>query len=80
MKAVFIYRNYFDHDGKEIIVGGIETYISHLSDLCFEMGIQPYLIQCANKEFVRTDRHLKVIGVVPQNNNPKKDLFESALK
>ncbi len=80
MKVCFIYRNYFDFNGEKVTIGGIQTYISHLSNLCVEMGIQPYLVQCANKEFFRKEKELHVFGILPRRKEIKKDLFDAALK
>jgi hypothetical protein len=41
MKVAIIYRQMFDYDGVNQCIGGIETYLLKLSEVCEEIGWQP---------------------------------------
>lgn len=59
MKAAILYSTFFDHDGKEQMIGGIETYLLNLAGVCQEMVIEPTIYQWSNKPF-----HRNVDGIV----------------
>jgi len=60
VKVAILYYRLFDADGREQMIGGVETYIGAL---CTEMGWEPTLFQCANHPFQRAVGDLKIIGV-----------------
>ncbi len=62
-KLIIIYWRFYDFDGANRFIGGIETYLYHLSNLATKMGLDTYIYQCSSKPFViRTDNYT-VIGV-----------------
>ncbi len=63
MKAAIIYSNYLDRNGQERRIGGIETYLFNLSDLCRKMDIEPTVFQNANKSFERIVDGIKIVGI-----------------
>lgn len=63
MKVAILYSNFFDHDGKERMIGGIETYLLNLAGVCQEMGIEPTIYQFANRSFEENVDGLKVKGI-----------------
>ncbi|CAG1769317.1 Glycogen synthase [uncultured bacterium] len=63
MKVAIIYNRLFDYDGKEQLIGGVETYLLHLGALCSKMGWNPVIFQFANKPFKRTINSLEIVGV-----------------
>lgn len=63
MRVAILYYQLFDADGREQLIGGVETYLLNLGALCAEMGWEPTLFQCANHPFQRAIGDLKIIGV-----------------
>ena len=63
MKAAIIYSRFLDYDGRERLVGGIETYLYSLANLCKKMDIEPIIFQFSNKDFERTFDGIRVIGI-----------------
>ncbi len=63
MKAAILYSNFFDHDGKEQMIGGVETYLLNLARLCREMDMQTTIYQWSNLPFEKNVEGLKVKGV-----------------
>jgi len=41
MKVAILYYCFLDMNGVERRIGGVETYLSYLADLCAEMGRTP---------------------------------------
>lgn len=83
MKVAFIYSQLLDANGEKQHVGGVETYLIHLANLCFEMGWSPILFQKGNKYFERELGKLKVIGIPVATQKfhiIKKKLYNAALK
>ncbi len=72
-RAFIIYSQFFDRNGEEIRIGGIETYIYNLCKLFFSIDVTPIVYQFANKEFVRTYHDIKVVGVKAVSKNYKKN-------
>ena len=73
----------FDYDGVNQCIGGIETYLLKLSEVCEEIGWQPMLFQCANKPFKRMINNLEVIGVPVVKLDQKlwkQELFKAVCK
>jgi len=63
VKVVFTYYQFLDKLGKGREIGGVETYIWNLSEVCREMGWEPCVVQCAAHSFQTQVNHLPVIGV-----------------
>jgi len=63
MKAAIFYSKFFDHDGEQLHIGGIETYLINLGKLCNRMGIKPIIFQPAKIGFSRDFEEITVIGI-----------------
>lgn len=63
MKAAIFYSKYLDLDGKKQHIGGVETYLYNLANLCRKMDIKPIIFQFAHKDFERTVDGIRVVGV-----------------
>jgi glycosyltransferase involved in cell wall biosynthesis len=63
VKVVFTYYQFLDTYGKRREIGGVETYIWNLSELCRELGWEPCVVQHAAHRFKTQVNHLPVIGV-----------------
>ena len=48
MKVAILYYRYLDMDGNERTIGGVETYLLNLAELCRELGWKPLIFQYAN--------------------------------
>ncbi len=81
MNIAIIYYRLFDFDGNDQLIGGIETYILNLAELCHEQGWKTLLFQSANCNFENMIGDLKVIGLpiahlpIPKQKN---QLFKAA--
>ena len=63
MKAAILYNKFFDHDGIEQLIGGIETYLLNLARLCQEMGMETTIYQWSNIPFEKRAVGLTVKGI-----------------
>lgn len=73
MKVAILYNKFLDLDGKEQLIGGIETYLINLAKLCQEMGMDTTIYQWANHHFNTKVDGLNVIGI-PVNHLPFKKI------
>lgn len=71
--AYIVYSQFFDRNGEEIRIGGIETYIYNLCKVLISTDICPIIYQFANKDFIKEYETIKVIGVKVTSNNYKKN-------
>lgn len=62
MKAYIIYKHIYNNDLSGLIVGGIETYLVNLCKVFQARNIQPIIVQCANKTFVKEDNGILFLG------------------
>lgn len=79
MKAAILYNKFFDHDGKEQLIGGVETYLLNLARLCQEMGMETTIYQWSNHPFEKNVDGLKVKGI-PVFHLPYKKIRQVFLK
>jgi glycosyltransferase involved in cell wall biosynthesis len=63
MKIAILYNKFFDHNGKELIIGGVETYLQNFSQLCKEIGFKPVIYQWAEKDFLKQNNGIEVRGI-----------------
>jgi len=70
VKVAILYYRLFDADGREQMIGGVETYLLNLGALCAEIGWEPTLFQCSNRPFERAIGDLKVVGVPVPKTSP----------
>lgn len=62
MNIHIIYQNYLTRDGKSLSIGGIQTYITNLSQLFINRGYKVYIYQQANFNFEKEYGGATVIG------------------
>ena len=78
MKVLILYYTFLDPLGIARRIGGVETYLWHLSKLIVERGDEPLLLQPAQVAFKKQVEHLNIIGVVRNKHrlriNIRKDL------
>lgn len=59
MKNIYVfYGQYYDFDKKEITIGGVQTYITHICRICSELGVKAHVVQTGSE-----DREDEVGGV-----------------
>jgi glycosyltransferase involved in cell wall biosynthesis len=83
MRVGIIYPYFFDPDGVELRIGGVETYLFQLTRLCADLGLDPIIFQSAKVPFARTLEHVSVIGVTPKwpkRGCTRQGLFEAAVR
>ncbi len=74
MKIFIIYRELFDLDGKELRVGGIQTYILNLSKMFLDNGFTPVIYQLASKSWKLEYKGIEVHGI--RKKSAKNDLTQ----
>lgn len=83
MKAAIQYCNFFDYNGIEIKIGGIETYLRNLAGVCQQIGMQPTIYQFANRPFNKCIDGIPVKGIPVMHLPPRKrtlSLFKAVSK
>ncbi len=63
----FVVPTFFDMNGNNMFYGGAERYLLELTRLVRGLGYDANVYQCANSEWVRYYRDLRVTGVKAQN-------------
>lgn len=63
MTAHIFYSYYLDSKGEHVTIGGVQTYLTNLSELLMEMGYEVVFYQQAESDFEREHNGCKVIGV-----------------
>jgi glycosyltransferase involved in cell wall biosynthesis len=63
MKAAILYNKFFDHEGKEQLIGGVETYLLNLAKICQEMDMETTIYQWSNHPFTKNLNGLSVKGI-----------------
>ena len=54
---------YFDYDGNEITIGGVQTYITNLAKVAFTLGMSVEVFQFASRDFSSIYQGVEVHGV-----------------
>lgn len=62
-KAIIEYVQYYDLDGENKTIGGIQTYIMNLAELLSNSGFEVFIIQPAKKQFLIKENQYNIIGV-----------------
>lgn len=62
-KVYIIYRSFFDMEGNEYTVGGIQTYIRQLINVIKKNNLQPVIVQFANCYFEQKYDDIDVFGI-----------------
>lgn len=58
-----IYSRYYDYKGKELTIGGVQTYISNLCEILREKQYEVCVVQAADSNFEFVKNNVKIIGV-----------------
>jgi len=66
IKIAILYHRFYDLDGNEQLIGGVETYLLNLARLCIEAGCEPIIFQHAGSPFEIYHDDIKIIGI-PMN-------------
>jgi len=83
MRVAMIHNQFLDAKGERRLIGGVETYLSYLSQLCLKDGHEPIIFQGADRPFQRTVDGILVFGVPTVNKDIKQTnsmLYEAAIK
>ena len=81
MKVAILYYRYLDMDGNERTIGGVQTYLLNLAELCRELGWKPLIFQYANNAFEKIVQSVTIVGIPCLGlsyKRRKKKLFEAA--
>jgi len=62
-KLIIIYWRYYNFDGTARFLGGIETYLFHLTKVANKQGFDTFIYQCASKEFIIKEDYCTIIGI-----------------
>ncbi len=63
MRLAIIYDQFFDRDGDQRRIGGVETYLYHLACLGQKSGFDTTIFQWSNRSFIRQVGDFQVVGV-----------------
>jgi glycosyltransferase involved in cell wall biosynthesis len=63
MKIYIQYSRIFDLDGKELTIGGIQTYLINLAKLLINNDYEVEIYQCANHNWNKIHEGIKFIGI-----------------
>lgn len=81
MQVFILYYTFYDHTGKQVRVGGVETYIHRLTELCQMGGWKSTVIQSGSTPFFIKHGDADVIGlpIATQSlDKQKRALFAAA--
>jgi glycosyltransferase involved in cell wall biosynthesis len=82
-RIAFLYHRFYDGNGNQIVIGGIETYVQRLFVLAARMGFQPILFQSARVAFERNLEKAVIYGIPIQNQTLEEQnhrLYEEAIR
>lgn len=73
-------RSYYSYDGKGATIGGVQTYLTNLSEYLTGKGYGVSIIQRGDMDFVRNQSFASVVGFTTKSMKPKKIIKELYLK
>ncbi|MBV6394068.1 MAG: D-inositol-3-phosphate glycosyltransferase [Anaerolineales bacterium] len=76
----FVVPTFFDMNGNNMFYGGAERYLLELAWLVRRMGYDTNVYQCANSDWVRYYRDLRVTGIKAQNTDQLNRYFHTNFK
>jgi glycosyltransferase involved in cell wall biosynthesis len=79
MKVYMLYHGVLDAQGKQPLVGGIETYLIALANLVRELGMEPIMLQRGDRPFQAEHDGIPVVGVSANRSETKQVLYREAL-
>ncbi len=72
MRVAIVYSSFLDAQGKERAIGGIETYLLQLAQLCAKRALEPTIWQYGARDFQAQVGPIAVVGVPVPNARPRK--------
>ena len=72
MKIVMVYTRFMDAVGKDRSVGGIQTYLFNLGQMCVKYHHEPIIYQASSRYFREQIGPISVVGVPTINLNTRK--------
>ena len=72
MKIVMVYTRFMDPVGKDRSVGGIQTYLFNLGQMCVKYHHEPIIYQASSRYFREQIGPISVVGVPAINLNTRK--------
>jgi len=72
MKIVMVYTRFMDPVGKDRSVGGIQTYLFNLGQMCVKYHHEPIIYQASSRYFREQIGPISVVGVPTINLNTRK--------
>ena len=83
MKVSIIYNNFFDKNGLNLSIGGIQSYLMSLGEVFVSKGLETIIYQESFQKFERDINGMKVIGIDTRKirkKNVERVLIEVATK
>lgn len=77
MTIHILYANYFDRDGRELSVGGIQTYLTALSEILVKKGLKVNIFQSSNVSFKKKINGINVYGCKCALKKANKELVKA---
>ena len=65
-------RSYYSYEGKSATIGGVQTYLTNLSEYLAGKGYDVSIIQRGEADFVQNPDFATVVGFTTKSLNPKK--------
>lgn len=81
--AHILYVNYLSPDGEKLTVGGIQTYITNLSEVLKEIGYKVKIYQRSSRRFQRSINNNEIFGIPgssPRAKSIGQELFSECRK
>ena len=75
-----ISRSYYSYSGENPTIGGVQTYLTYLSEFLTSNGYRVSIIQRGEADFIRKSVHATVIGLTTKSLKPKKLIKELYFK
>lgn len=72
------YVRYYTSDGSRLNIGGVETYITNLSILCYDLGYNVRIYQYADSSFEKNIGYAIVYGVIKKSKEIFVDLYKKS--
>ena len=80
MTVHILYTHYYDRNGLELSVGGIQTYISSLADIIRNEGYSVVIYQSADIDFTKLLDGIKIVGIQCSLKESRRRLLEACSK
>lgn len=78
-KVIILYTQFLDYNGEKDKIGGIETYIRNLLEVCKEAKKEVNIIQFSNVEFEKKyDSNVNIYGIKDEKKKKSQKLLDKA--